>query len=104
MAPNFGRERSSPLVVSMESKFSLDLRRLSVSADIEHIERLIGTMMGAVHVLPGTTFTNVKIRGDFDAEGRATTFTLRELEKMNVDRDRWEISYALGVGARNRPR
>jgi putative transposase len=45
-----------------------------------HIERLIGTMMGAVHVLPGTTFSNVKIKGDYDAEGRAT-FTLRELEK-----------------------
>jgi putative transposase len=23
-----------------------------------HIERLIGTMMGAVHLLPGTTFSN----------------------------------------------
>ena len=45
-----------------------------------HIERLIGTMMGAVHVLPGTTFSNVKIKGDYDAEGCAT-FTLRELEK-----------------------
>ncbi len=45
-----------------------------------HVERLIGTMMGAVHVLSGTTFSNVKIRGDYDAEGRAT-FTLRELEK-----------------------
>ncbi|MEZ5801814.1 MAG: DDE-type integrase/transposase/recombinase, partial [Nitratireductor sp.] len=45
-----------------------------------HIERLIGTMMGAVHVLPGTTFSNLKVRGDYDSEGRAT-FTLRELEK-----------------------
>ncbi|MBU3891064.1 Mu transposase C-terminal domain-containing protein [Methylosinus sp. KRF6] len=45
-----------------------------------HIERLIGTMMGAVHVLPGTTFSNVEIKGDYDAECRAT-FTLRELEK-----------------------
>ena len=44
-----------------------------------HIERLIGTMMGAVHLLPGTTFSNIKIRGDYDAEGRAI-FTLRELE------------------------
>jgi putative transposase len=44
-----------------------------------HVERLIGTMMGAVHMLPGTTFSNVKVRGDYDAEGRAI-FTLRELE------------------------
>lgn len=45
-----------------------------------HIERLIGTMMGAVHLLPGTTFSIVKIRGDYDTEGRAN-LTLRELEK-----------------------
>lgn len=45
-----------------------------------HIERLIGTMMGAVHLLPGTTFSNVKIRGGYDSEDRAI-FTLRELEK-----------------------
>ena len=36
--------------------------------------------MGAVHLLPGTTFSNVKIKGDYDSEDRAT-FTLRELEK-----------------------
>src|SRR5258705_124681 len=28
-----------------------------------HIERLIGTMMGAVHLLPGTTFSDVKQKG-----------------------------------------
>lgn len=44
-----------------------------------HIERLIGTMMGAVHLLPGTTFSNVGERGDYDAEGRAC-MTLGELE------------------------
>lgn len=44
-----------------------------------HIERLIGTMMGAVHLLPGTTFSNVAERGDYDAEGRAC-MTLGELE------------------------
>ncbi len=29
-----------------------------------HIERLIGTMMGKVHLLPGTTFSNVCDKGD----------------------------------------
>jgi putative transposase len=44
-----------------------------------HVERLIGTMMGAVHILPGTTFSNIKLKENYDAEGRAI-FTLRELE------------------------
>lgn len=29
-----------------------------------YVERYIGTMMGAVHLLPGTTFSNVKARGE----------------------------------------
>lgn len=45
-----------------------------------HIERLIGTMMGAVHILPGTTFSNTKIRAGYASEANAT-FTLRELER-----------------------
>jgi putative transposase len=45
-----------------------------------HIERLIGTMMGAVHLLPGTTFSNVGEKGSYDSEARAT-LTLPELER-----------------------
>jgi len=45
-----------------------------------HIERLIGTMMGAVHLLPGTTFSNVKDKGAYESEGRAR-LTLPELER-----------------------
>ncbi len=44
-----------------------------------HIERLIGSTMGAVHLLPGTTFSNIAERGDYDAEGEAC-MTLSELE------------------------
>jgi putative transposase len=44
-----------------------------------HIERLIGTMMGAVHFMPGSHFSNVRERGDLDPEARAV-MTLRELE------------------------
>ena len=44
-----------------------------------HVERLIGTTMGAVHLLRGTTFSSVKARGDYPAEARAI-MTLRELE------------------------
>lgn len=44
-----------------------------------HIERLIGTLMGAVHLLPGTTFSSIKERGDYDSERRAA-MTIPELE------------------------
>ena len=45
-----------------------------------HIERLIGTLMGAVHMLPGTTFSSVADRGDYDPE-RHAAMTLDELER-----------------------
>ncbi len=44
-----------------------------------HVERLIGTMMGAVHLLPGTHFSNVLDKGDYDPEARAV-MTMRDLE------------------------
>lgn len=48
-----------------------------------HIERLIGTQMGAVHVLPGSTGSSISDRQGRDATSRAT-FTLRELERWLV--------------------
>lgn len=45
-----------------------------------HIERLIGTMMGAVHLLPGTTFSDIDQRGGYDSAAHAT-MTLDELER-----------------------
>ncbi|WP_245501704.1 transposase family protein, partial [Mesorhizobium sp. M2A.F.Ca.ET.067.02.1.1] len=36
------------------------------------IERLIGTMMGAVHLLPGTTFSDIDQRGGYDSAANAT--------------------------------
>ena len=45
-----------------------------------HIERLIGTMMGAVHLLPGTTFSNVAQKGEYPSASRAS-LTLAELER-----------------------
>jgi putative transposase len=41
---------------------------------------MIGTMMGAVHLLPGTTFSNIAEKGTYDSEGRAV-LTLSELER-----------------------
>lgn len=45
-----------------------------------HIERLIGTMMGKVHLLPGSTFSDVKAKGEFDSE-KTSAMTLPELER-----------------------
>ena len=44
-----------------------------------HIERLMGTLMQRIHELPGTTFSNIRDKGDVDPEATAT-LTLRELE------------------------
>jgi putative transposase len=44
-----------------------------------HIERLMGTLMRRVHELPGTTFSNVREKGDADPAA-AASLTLRELE------------------------
>ncbi len=45
-----------------------------------HIERLIGTMMGQVHLLPGTTFSDVRMKGDLDPE-KTAAMTVDEVER-----------------------
>src|SRR6516225_9721011 len=45
-----------------------------------HSERLVGTRRGAVHLLPGTTFSHGNEKGAYDSEGRAV-LTLAELER-----------------------
>ena len=45
-----------------------------------HIERLIGTQMGKLHLLPGTTFSNEQELGEYDSK-RHAALTLRELER-----------------------
>ena len=52
-----------------------------------HIERLIGTTMGAVHMLPGSTFSNPADRGDYQSAS-AARMTLRDLERWIA----WEIA------------
>jgi putative transposase len=46
-----------------------------------HIERLMGTLMGRVHALPGSTSSNVAARGAYDAEARAV-LSFREFERI----------------------
>lgn len=45
-----------------------------------HVERLIGTIMGAVHFLPGTTQSSVAAKGGYDSEANAA-MTLREFDR-----------------------
>jgi len=59
-----------------------------------HIERLIGTLMRKTHELPGTTYSNVAEKGDYDATAQAC-MTLQEFET-------WIAQYILGV-YHNRP-
>jgi putative transposase len=54
-----------------------------------HIERLLGTFNSEIHALPGTTFSNVKERGEYDSAGKAA-MTLAEFEL-------WLAQYILGV-------
>jgi putative transposase len=45
-----------------------------------HIERLIGTVMGALHLLSGTTFSDIDERDGYDSVANAT-MTMDELER-----------------------
>jgi putative transposase len=44
-----------------------------------HIERLIGSVMSEMHLLPGATFSNVAARGDYDSDA-AAVMTIDEFE------------------------
>ena len=59
---------------------TLDFRPVARPQYGGHIERLIGTMMGEVHLLPGTTFSNVRQKGDYDSEKHAC-LTLNEMQE-----------------------
>lgn len=63
-----------------EHGISLQYRPVGAPHYGGHIERLIGTMMGAVHLLPGSTFSNIKDRGDYDSVVNSA-MTLDELEQ-----------------------
>lgn len=45
-----------------------------------HIERLLGNFLSELHLIPGTTFSNPRERGDYNSEKEAV-LTLKELEQ-----------------------
>ena len=75
------------------------------------VERVIGTLMGLVHGLPGTTFSSVGQRGCYDSD-KAACLTLEELERWlavaiaevlpsaPACRSRWPIAAAPLAGRR----
>lgn len=63
-----------------------------------HIERLIGTTMGAVHVLPGTTLSSPKEKGEYDSTSKAS-MTLEEFEAwLHLEICRYHNSFHSGIG------
>lgn len=61
----------------------LEYRPVKVPHYGAHIERLMGTFKDEVHTLPGTTFSNIFHKGEYDSE-RNAVLTLDELEKWLV--------------------
>ena len=59
---------------------SVDYRPVRTPHYGGHIERLIGTMMGKVHLLPGTTFSDVRSKGDLNPS-KSAAMTLDEVER-----------------------
>ncbi|HDS1765472.1 DDE-type integrase/transposase/recombinase [Pseudomonas alloputida] len=49
-----------------------------------HVERLIGTLMGKVHMLPGTTYSNVLTKADYDS-AKESALTYQQLCKWFAD-------------------
>ncbi|WP_299682825.1 transposase family protein [uncultured Roseobacter sp.] len=82
-----------------EHGISLQYRPIGAPHYGGHIERLIGTMMGAVHLLPGSTFSSVKDRGDYDSVSNSA-MTLDELERwlaLEITRYHAECHRILGI-------
>jgi putative transposase len=84
---------------AQEHGISLQYRPIGSPHYGGHIERLIGTMMGAVHLLPGSTFSSIKDRGDYDSAANSA-MTLDELEQwfaLEITRYHAQRHRSLGI-------
>jgi putative transposase len=82
-----------------EHGISLQYRPIGAPHYGGHIERLIGTMMGAAHLLPGSTFSSIQERGDYDSAANAV-MTLDEVERwfaLEITRYHAERHRTLGI-------
>lgn len=62
-------EFTSPELVATLQYYNIEplLRPIGKKHYGGHVERIIGTLMGKVHLLPGTTYSNVLAKGDYEA-------------------------------------
>lgn len=89
-ADNAREFRGAMLRVACQNhQFDLQFRQLKKPQYGAHIERLMGTLGNEIHALPGTTFSNVQDRLDYDSEAKAA-MTLPEFE-------RWLANLILGA-------
>jgi putative transposase len=83
-----------------EHGIELDFRPIATPHFGGHIERLIGSVMGRIHLLPGTTFSNPRERKDYPSEDKAA-MTLAEFEHwLTVEvSERYHRDQHRGLGA-----
>ena len=97
-----GRDfRSAPLRRGCrEHRIKLDYRPIATPHFGGHIERLIGSVMGRIHLLPGTTFSNPRERKGYPSEQKAA-MTLVEFEHwLAVEiTERYHRAFHRGLGA-----
>ncbi|MGH8110149.1 MAG: Mu transposase C-terminal domain-containing protein [Arenimonas sp.] len=67
-----------------EYKIDLQWRPVQLPHFGGHIERMMRTMAIEIHKLPGTTFSNIKERKNYNSE-KQSALTLREFERHIVD-------------------
>ena len=92
--------RSEPLRRGCtEHHIELDFRPIATPHFGGHIERLIGSTMGRIHLLPGTTFANPRERAGYHSEEKAA-MTLAEIEHwMAVEiSERYHRAFHRGLG------
>lgn len=63
-----------------EHRITIQWRRLARPEDGPHVERVLGTFTKKFHAIPGTTYSNVREKGNYDSEAKAV-MTLEEFER-----------------------
>lgn len=68
----------------LKYNINLEYRPLRLPETGGHVERVIGTVMKQIHDLPGTTFSSVGEKGEYDSE-KMSALTISEFERVLVE-------------------